>query len=155
VSRLTERDFYVTNLLNRLDALERRLAELERKPAGEVYVRAAELRAALENAADEDVVAVTLAFDLPVDTDGAETGRLTIRALDAGVTKAPVEIYGANVAINAGSGGSYGSGAGVLFIGNRTTAPTTNPTAGGILYVESGALKYRGSGGTTTTIATA
>ena len=51
--------------------------------------------------------------------------------------------------------GSFGSGSQVLFIANRTTAPTTNPTGGGILYVESGALKYRGSSGTVTTIATA
>lgn len=53
------------------------------------------------------------------------------------------------------STGSYGSGALVLFIANATTAPTTNPTGGGILYAASGALKYRGSGGTVTTIANA
>jgi hypothetical protein len=34
-------------------------------------------------------------------------------------------------------------------------APTSNPTTGGYLYVESGALKYRGSSGTVTTIANA
>lgn len=51
--------------------------------------------------------------------------------------------------------GSYGSGSGVLFLGNATTAPTTDPTGGGILYVEAGALKYRGSSGTVTTIANA
>jgi len=53
------------------------------------------------------------------------------------------------------SAGSYGSGSGVLFLGNATTAPTTNPTGGGILYVEAGALKFRGSSGTVTTIANA
>lgn len=50
---------------------------------------------------------------------------------------------------------SLGGGDGVVFIGNRTTAPTTNPVNGGILYVEAGALKYRGSAGTVTTIAPA
>jgi hypothetical protein len=55
-----------------------------------------------------------------------------------------------NLAVN--GAGSYGSGAGVVSIANATTAPTTNPTAGGILYVEAGALKYRGSSGTVTTI---
>jgi hypothetical protein len=35
------------------------------------------------------------------------------------------------------------------------TAPTANPSGGGVLYVESGALKYRGSSGTVTTIANA
>lgn len=52
-------------------------------------------------------------------------------------------------------GTSFGSGALVMFIANATTAPTTDPTGGGILYVESGALKYRGSSGTVTTIANA
>ncbi len=50
---------------------------------------------------------------------------------------------------------SPGGGTGVIAIGNRSVAPTTNPTGGGILYVESGALKYRGSSGTVTTIAPA
>lgn len=42
---------------------------------------------------------------------------------------------------------SFGGGAGVIFIGSATTVPTTNPTGGGVLYVEAGALKYRGSSG--------
>lgn len=50
---------------------------------------------------------------------------------------------------------SYGSGVGVIFIANRNTAPTVNPTGGGIMYVEAGALKFRGSSGTVTTIAPA
>ena len=37
----------------------------------------------------------------------------------------------------------------------NATAPTANLTGGGYLYVESGALKYRGSSGTITTIAAA
>jgi hypothetical protein len=51
--------------------------------------------------------------------------------------------------------GSMGNAIGAVFIGNRTTAPTANPVGGGILYAEAGALKWRGSGGTTTTIANA
>lgn len=54
-----------------------------------------------------------------------------------------------NVGIN---GASYGSGSGVAFIANATTAPTANPTGGGILYCEGGALKFRGSSGTITTL---
>lgn len=41
-----------------------------------------------------------------------------------------------------------------LHISNGT-APTANPVGGGALYVEAGALKYRGSGGTITTVAVA
>jgi hypothetical protein len=44
------------------------------------------------------------------------------------------------------------SAAKVLAIGNGT-APSSSPTGVGQLYVESGALKYRGAGGTVTTIA--
>ena len=42
-----------------------------------------------------------------------------------------------------------------IFIGDVTTIPTGNPSAGGFMYVESGALKFRGSSGTITTIASA
>ena len=42
-----------------------------------------------------------------------------------------------------------------IFIGDTSSAPTGNPSSGGFLYVESGALKYRGSSGTVTTIAPA
>ncbi len=50
---------------------------------------------------------------------------------------------------------SVGGGAGVLAMADATTAPTTNPTGGGVLYSEAGALKWRGSSGTVTTIAVA
>lgn len=50
---------------------------------------------------------------------------------------------------------SFGSGVGVLGIANAGTNPSTNPSGGGVLYVDAGALKYRGSSGTVTTIAAA
>jgi hypothetical protein len=43
----------------------------------------------------------------------------------------------------------------VIAIANATVAPTESPTDGGILWVENGALKYRGSNGTVTVIAPA
>ncbi len=48
-----------------------------------------------------------------------------------------------------------GDGATVIFIANATGIPSVNPAGGGVLYVESGALKYRGSSGTVTPIASA
>lgn len=56
--------------------------------------------------------------------------------------------------VSIGSTG-FGGGVKVLAIGNATTVPTAGPGAGvgGVLYVEAGALKYRGGGGTITTIA--
>jgi hypothetical protein len=58
--------------------------------------------------------------------------------------------------ITVGTGASIqGGGTGVIGIANAGTVPTSNPTGGGILYVEAGALKFRGSSGTITTIANA
>jgi hypothetical protein len=61
-------------------------------------------------------------------------------------------VSGGNVGIGTTSFGT--NAVGVLGIGNGT-APTTSPAGMGQLYVESGALKYRGSSGTVTTIAPA
>jgi hypothetical protein len=52
-----------------------------------------------------------------------------------------------------GTTASFGSGANVLGISNATTAPTTNPSGGGVLYASGGALYWRSSSGTITTIA--
>lgn len=68
---------------------------------------------------------------------------------------ASLEIFKITEAGNIGmNGSSFGSGIGVLFIANATTSPTVNPSGGGVLYTEAGALKYRGPGGTVTTLAT-
>jgi hypothetical protein len=58
-----------------------------------------------------------------------------------------------NLGIN--TTGEFGSGEKVIGIANAATVPTTNPTGGGVLYAEGGALKWRGSSGTVTTIAPA
>lgn len=50
---------------------------------------------------------------------------------------------------------SFGGGSIVMFIANAATPPATDPSAGGILYVTGGALTYRGSSGTVSTIANA
>ena len=66
-----------------------------------------------------------------------------------------VAAFGAKSIQFGGGAASLGGGTGVIGITNATTVPTTNPTGGGILYVENGALKYRGSSGTVTVIAPA
>lgn len=50
-------------------------------------------------------------------------------------------------------GTQFGGGKGVIGIGNRALVPGSNPIGGGVLYAESGALKWRGSSGTVTQIA--
>jgi hypothetical protein len=47
---------------------------------------------------------------------------------------------------------SVGGGGGVIGIANATTVPSSNPTGGGILYVDTGALAYRGTSGSARTI---
>jgi len=63
---------------------------------------------------------------------------------------------GSNRSVTLASGTpSLGGGTNVVFIGNAGTAPTSNPTGGGILYVDTGALKYRGTSGAAATIVNA
>lgn len=57
-----------------------------------------------------------------------------------------------NVSVNRGVEDAN-MGKGTVHIGNAVTTPTGNPGGGGFLYAEGGALKWRGSGGTTTTVA--
>lgn len=52
-------------------------------------------------------------------------------------------------------GDQTGGGLGVFALSNATTNPSTNPTGGGVLYAQAGALKWRGSSGTVTTLAVA
>ncbi|MET8185736.1 hypothetical protein ABZV15_08050 [Streptomyces sp. NPDC005246] len=56
--------------------------------------------------------------------------------------------------INIGSS-QWNDGTSVILLANTTSVPASNPTGGGYLYVDSGALKFRGSSGTVTTIAPA
>lgn len=60
-----------------------------------------------------------------------------------------------NSAFGPAFGQQFGGGVGVVGITNAETSPTTNPSGGGVLYAENGALKWRGSSGTVTIIAPA
>lgn len=65
-----------------------------------------------------------------------------------------MSFYSDNILIN-GDVADFGSGNGCIYVGNAATVPVSNPTGGGLLYTEAGALKYRGSGGTVTTLGVA
>lgn len=85
-----------------------------------------------------DMGHVLINSETPVDGSAAGTfGNLSIFA--STVTTVP----------------NFQSGEKIIYIGNCVTAPLGNPTSGGYLYVEAGALVYRGSAGTVTTIANA
>jgi hypothetical protein len=62
---------------------------------------------------------------------------------------------GGNIGFRATLNRDFGGGQGVIAIANATVAPSETFAGGGILYVEDGALKYRGSNGTVTVIAPA
>lgn len=90
----------------------------------------------------------------------AVTGGMFITSASA---SSPIVLrQGVSEAVRIGANGNVGIGATtfgtsaarVLGIANGT-APTTSPAGMGQLYVEAGALKYRGSSGTVTTIANA
>ena len=57
--------------------------------------------------------------------------------------------------VGIGTETQFGGGARVIGISNASTVPASNPTGGGVLYCEGGALKYRGSNGTVTTLGAA
>lgn len=65
-----------------------------------------------------------------------------------------VHMTNRNIGINMGNWG-FGGGQGVIGIKSCSAPPTSSHASGGILYVESGALKYRGSSGTVTTLGAA
>jgi len=87
--------------------------------------------------------------DVYLDNASA-TGSLILQN-NNGTSRVVIDING-NIGFGASGFGT--SAVKVIAIGNGT-APTTSPAGMGQLYVEAGALKYRGSSGTVTTIAAA
>jgi hypothetical protein len=75
-------------------------------------------------------------------TGGTLTGALT----GTSVTTSGTSTFG-NVRVGASASFGGGSG-GIVAIQNATTAPTTNPTGGAVVYAESGLLKVRQADGT-------
>jgi hypothetical protein len=76
-------------------------------------------------------------------------------ARDVSISRGAAKLLTVSKSIGVNGATSLGSGEGVIAIANATTAPTTDPSGGGVLYCEGGALKFRGSSGTVTTIAPA
>jgi hypothetical protein len=66
-----------------------------------------------------------------------------------GSSNGPIALFFGGVTGVAAGSSNY------IAIGNSTALPSGTPTSGGYLYSDAGALKWRGSGGTLTTIATA
>jgi hypothetical protein len=103
-------------------------------------------------ASDGSASIPTVSFINDNDTGFYRSGTNNIDITTNGTRRLNIDSSG-NMAL--GASPSFGSGQVVIFIANATAVPSANPTGGGILYVESGALKYRGSSGTISTIAPA
>jgi len=88
-------------------------------------------------------------------TTTAKGHKLMIRAITAGDTSATKVVTIEDENLGLGASPSFAGGIGVLSIQNAGTVPSSNPSGGGVLYAEAGALKWRGSSGTVTTIAAA
>lgn len=87
---------------------------------------------------------------------GAANGRIQLRfgATPTGFELADLYNAGSNFVTSlcgpvSGIKMPANTGNGVVYINNATTPPTNDPNNGGIMYVESGSLKYRGTDGTT------
>lgn len=90
-------------------------------------------------------------------TTGSYNGALSFMTSDAGgqpTERMRLDNKG-NLTVGAAASVTLGGGAGVIGLANAVTAPASNPVGGGLLYVSAGALVFRGSAGTVTTIAPA
>ncbi len=124
-----------------------------------------------EGAALSYILQTTAADGIPVDSIAVDSGSgITISDnhnaninLDEGIVTITSDpgwhavMYVGNLELQLG--GTVGSvtsdGVGVIKIANCITPPPSTPSGGGVLYVEGGALKFKGSSGTVTTIAPA
>jgi hypothetical protein len=86
-------------------------------------------------------------------THASRAARATFSIYDTAAREAfRLDTDGSGAQVSFFGAGSYGGGRNVIFITSTGTVPSSNPTGGGILYVEAGALKYRGTSGTVTTL---
>jgi hypothetical protein len=97
-----------------------------------------------------------LSYNVAIGHDAGANETASYRLyIDISNTATPL-IYGEfdddNLGINATD---MASGEGVIAIANASVVPSGTPTGGGVLYVEGGALKYKGSSGTITTLGVA
>jgi hypothetical protein len=92
-----------------------------------------------------------LTLQAPAPITGGAQGTVSVKIAASTVLEASVS---SNLALFAAAP-NFQNGAKIVYLANRATAPTADPSSGGYLYAEAGALKYRGSAGTITTVAPA
>lgn len=88
-----------------------------------------------------------------VTTKVSDAGTDTLQWANHG--SQPFVFFPGTVGVNGAGGTQMAGGVGVAAFKNAETVPSGTPTGGGVLYVEGGALKYRGSSNTVTTLGVA
>jgi hypothetical protein len=96
----------------------------------------------------------TTAIQLGADSGSTFFGTTTNHRLEVRINATEIARFDTSGNMLLGATSTATSSAKTIHISNGT-APTANLTGGGVLYVESGALKYRGSSGTITTLGAA
>ena len=123
------------------------------------------IRATVNPPSSGDVIYVaelsgTAQYSWGIDNSDNDTFKITAGSANGIGSDVYITIRSSSAAqgiafFDSSTGQSFGSGDKVIFISNADSVPSANPSGGGIFYVEAGALKYRGSSGTVTTIANA
>ncbi|MEU5577771.1 hypothetical protein ABZ791_10820 [Streptomyces huasconensis] len=101
----------------------------------------------------EIIAATSTAPQMVLIKDADGVTRFEITAAGTSIHRA-LAAFVSNLQIGSASADA-GGGVGVVGIKNAATEPTTNAVSGGVLYAKGGALLWRGSNGTVTTIAPA
>ncbi len=108
----------------------------------------------LESSTTANRPAMTDTLTWSVATEGSQLARFTKSVYDNATAREALRLDaatgGANISLF--GAGSYGGAVGALFVPDATTAPSTNPSAGVLLYSTGGELTVRDAGGTTTTL---
>lgn len=86
-------------------------------------------------------------------TAGSVNGAMIFVIQEDDTDRFTLTLIDANMGIHTET--QFGGGRGVIGIQNALANPGSNPSGGGVLYSDGGALKWRGSSGTVTTIAAA
>lgn len=103
---------------------------------------------------DQGPTTTTTAYGIAIDDITAATNKRPFYQAGASDDANHYNVMESNTQLFSTTG-SFGGGIGVLGIRDAGTNPGTNPSNGGVLYSDSGALKWRGSSGTVTQIAAA
>ena len=108
-----------------------------------------------DGTASDDVLVTQLAIKTYIDNQSTPPGGVNgnIQFNDNGDFGGESDLFweATNNNLGLGTTSEFAGGAGIFAIANADTVPNTDPTGGGVMYVEGGAAKWRSPSGTITT----